>query len=222
MNILNLEEVLQMRERHAEQYAISFLRKASFTARLSALGMVGEQKVMQGKRPLTVHGRDLYNQHTWHKFTKQQPTPLTTYPLTTLSEPLAKQYQNWLLTQFTPRYRLLTSAEHLTWLEQVCMLVVIDRLMEHKYEHLGFADPWAAAQMSFLLQLRMVGEVAAPIVKQMLKEKEQIPDLMDQFWAGHARQIAQQMSTVREALPPLPAGMTAPFPLLALQAGEEV
>jgi hypothetical protein len=212
---------LLLHEQYAERLAVSMLRGASFTDCLRARDIAPFCRVTQHKQTFFIRGSDIYR--LWHTFSEIQSYTISPYPLSTVAESLSKRYQEWLLRQRTKRYYLLSSDADLAWFERVCLLVIVSRIMEQKYrrsitpvagEPGGFADSWAAAQMTDLMQMRNTTKETARLVHHIVKDQAKARDLIHQFFEELSHQIQQHPYIPCDPLPPLPPGMPPLFPLL--------
>jgi hypothetical protein len=141
---------------------------------------------------------------------------------------LTQRYQDWLLTEYTERYRRLASEADLAWFESVCIQVVIFRVLEYKYhasqtptDHAsghasGFVDHWAGAIMAFRMQMQEIPKKVATIASHYHKTKDQAEarELIRLFSEEQTRQIEQRMHLFSDALPELSPGGAPLFPLL--------
>ncbi len=210
-------------ERYAERQALSMVRAANFTQCLLQHHLAAEIEVLDARgNPLTLRGKDLYNEVTWRKFLSTTPIALRLRcSLVEGTEEITRRYRSFLLTAYTRRYRVLVHQEHLTWFRQVTLLVVVRRIMENKYEQSVllqreiFADAWVAQEMRRLMALSQLATEIAKAVHHIVKApQEQASYLIEQLYQVHAQQVQAHTHWPADPLPPLPAGTPSPGPFL--------
>jgi hypothetical protein len=137
--------------------------------------------------------------------------------LTQLGEALVAAYRDWLVTDYSPRYRLLTTDPQRHWLTQTVILVVIRHILEHKWTsalrqgHQTFADPWVASVVGHLaLTHRLPGEMAR-LVHYVVREPEQQHALITQFVEDLYIRMSALPFVEPSPLPTLPAGVRLPL-----------
>jgi hypothetical protein len=214
-------------EQHAERAALSIVRGANFTHCLTINGLAPSITVMTPtNHPLTIHGRDLFDERTWQKFLRTQDQLVKPYRLSEHVDPLVKGYRSWLLTSYTSRYQALSTQMELGWFEQVTLLVIVRKIMEDKYARLirqqrdAFTDPWVAEEMRVLMRLNSMASEIAKSIHHIVKQKEAAQSLLEQLYKTHAAYLEHRSLHTQTPLPALPPGTT--MPLLRLAAGKEM
>jgi hypothetical protein len=160
-------------------------------------------------------------------FRQVLPPTGNTYSLSKDGPALAELYQDWLLSQHTPRYQGITSPAHRAWLKQVVILAVVRFLTWQKYERYSsgereaLADPWVANQLHQLHLLREVTKDLPRLVHHILDNPEHGQQLIEQFCTTLDKQVQEHTLVLPEALPELPDGVSHPFLLLSAGKGEE-
>jgi hypothetical protein len=220
-------ELPRLLERYAERQALSVLRAANFTHCLLQNHLAAEIEVRDARgNPLTLRGKDLYNEVAWRKFLST--TPITSRLLCSLiegTEEITRRFRSFLLTAYTPRYRSLVHQDQLVWFRQVTRLVVVRRIMETKYEQSVllqreiFADAWVGSEMRRLMALNTLASEIAKAIHHIVKApREHATDLIEQLYHVHARQVLSHIHQQASPLPPLPAGTLSPGLFLAGEA----
>jgi hypothetical protein len=84
-------------------------------------------------------------------------------------------------------------------------------MLEAKYQHAAFADPWVAQEVERLLTLTLLSAEIAKAIHHILAEPgEQATELIEQLYLTHARTLSES-SLLPGPLAPLPKGVTHPF-----------
>jgi hypothetical protein len=213
-------------EQYAERAALSVVRGANFTQCLTINGLAPAITVITStSRPVTIHGRDLFDERAWQKFLSSQNHTSEQSRLTGTVDLLVKEYRSWLLTSYTSRYQALSTQSELAWFEQVTLLVIVRKIMEGKYAQFvreqrdAFADPWVAEEMSILMRLNTMASEIAKSIHHIVKKKEVAQPLLDQLYETHAMHLENRPRQARTPLPALPPGVA--LPLLRLSTRKE-
>jgi hypothetical protein len=124
-----------IREQRAERRALDLMRYSTYKECLEAYHLATEIVIEPpGKKTFPVQGSALFEQRTVRKFLKSINHPTDTYQLTDVEEQLASEYKQWILKDYTPRYRSITAEVDLEWIEQVVILAIRRYILESKYE----------------------------------------------------------------------------------------
>jgi hypothetical protein len=210
-------------EQYAERAVLALRRAANFTESLSRQGLSAEITVLSPRgKTLTVRGRDLSHEGTWQKFLTQAQLPASTlYSLMQGSDEIIRRYRSFLLSAHTKRYQAISTSEHLAWFRAVSRLAVLWHMVEAKYQHAAFADPWVAQEIEALHTLGMLATEVAKAIHHIVKEpREEAALLIEHLYHVHADRLTHP----RLAPPPLPAlpqGVHPPL-LMELQRGQAV
>lgn len=208
----------------AERRAITVLRGVTFIDCLKMCGLAPMLTVQtpEGKT-ITIRGSDVYDSRTWAKFLSNTHQAEDLYQLTEVGANLAKQYKQWLLTEYTQRYRALSTTNELTWLEQVITLAVSRHIMEQKYHVYmtkgkeTFADPRTAIEIGNILTLNRMTKEASRLIHHIIKEPTQAKHLIEQFYEEHFHQMEARSLLMNARLPPSAQEMTVSFLLPTLK-----
>jgi hypothetical protein len=213
-------------ERHLERRALRACESSSLEQCLQAFGIATSIQVVtrQGKQ-VTLQAKDIINVRTWKKFLESTGRAGGVILLNTEVLELIEQYQDWLLNNYTDRYRWISTRAHRIWLEQVVTLVVVRHVMEHKYhryligEQQAFADAGTVAALDRIyLRHRLYGEIAR-CVNHQIQEPERRQLYMEAFFTMLDTHLQNLPPLVWEQLPPLPGEL--PHPYLLLTDGDD-
>lgn len=206
MEFLQTTDTAFESERQAEYRALRVLRGATFTDCLRLNEIAPTIKVVTARgKTLTVHGSDIYDRQTWHKFLVATDQEGEHCRLSEHGELLAKSYQTWLLTQHTERYQAIVSKEDLAWLGRVVLLAVTRHIMEQKYDAYTtqglqtFADLRVAIEMGNILLLNTVMKDTARLVHHIVKKPDQMQQITKLFFDELFGQM-QQRSLLSETM----------------------
>jgi hypothetical protein len=211
-------------ECYAERIALSVRQATNFTQSLLQQHLASDITLLNRRgQPLTLHGKDICNEGTWHKFLTA--APLVTQQLCSLvegTETITRRYRSWLLTSYTQRYKHLVQPAHLTWFHHVTRLAVIWHIMEAKAQHSAFVDPWVAQEMEALKALGTLATEVAKAIHHIIKEpKEEAPRLLEHLYLVHAAEITRPR-LAPHPLPALPEGVHPPLALLPKSEPEQM
>lgn len=206
-----------IREQGAEWKALSLMQYTNFKQALEA-SHIAPKIVIQdsGSREIKIEGGDISDKGTWKKFLVSANQPAAPCQLIDVGEKLVIEYKRWLLTDFTPRYRIIKAEADLAWLEQVVTIAVKRFIMLNKYEAYmcqqpqAFASPLVAIAMMILMKLRDLEEETPRVIHHIVKEPELRKALMKEH-VDEFKQILQDgWPLMLELLPPLSQGMIEP------------
>jgi len=150
------------------------------------------------------------------------------YPLSSMGEHVVDVSEQWLLHEYTGRYRLLISPVQRQWLRSILILVFMRHIMEQKYERFTkegrqtFIDPWAASEMCRLQLLNSLTSELARLVHHIMRDPEQQQALIDQFHADLDVRLKGQLFAAPDPLPELPEGVALPFAMHAQKREEAI
>ena len=203
-------------EQHLERWGLATYRSATFHQVPQAYGLAPTLPVTTPKgSTLLLRASDLYGARV--KGLASLELDQDRYALTRLGEHLVAVYQDWLTTQYSPRYRALTTDAQRTWLTQTVTLVITRHLLEHKwvralaYGSQAFADPWVCSVVGHLsLSHRLPGELAR-LVHHIVRDPEQQGALITQFLDDLDVRMQGQAFVLPAPLSPLPEGVRLPF-----------
>ena len=217
-------EMEDLREQHAERGMVDLFRNATFVSLIRQYGLEEHVVVSTPKgKTLTIKASDVYTAR--HKFFARFDLNLQSCRLTISGDVFGELFWNWLLHEYSPRYRFITSEEQQRWLKQVVALVVARHLMETKYAlylqgEESFADGWACGAICHLQELASQPENAARTIHHIVKDPVQQTVLIEQFYQQADERMKRHQFVLPEPLPPLPQGAVLPFALL-MQPKEE-
>lgn len=202
---------IRLREQQAELDALTVIAYTNASDCLVAHGLASSIVVTNTKgETITISGSDLFDRKTWKTFLlKTQPTA-EVYQLTGTVEPLAKQYAEWIVTQYTPRYRAITAEADLAWVKCVAVLVVKRHILEQKYDayltqqRTTFANPLLIAHMAVITGYHAMVKECARTANHILKDAARTQELLQQF-AENSRHLAPDIQMSAEKLIALPS-----------------
>jgi len=226
MQFPHLSERNPLQERHLERWALEVCRYPTFLECLKAYGIAPTMQVRTPKgKTLTVSASHIYGART--KFFATLDLEEALCHLTLVGEKFVPLYQEWLLHEYTERYRYLTAPEQRAWLAQVVTLVVARYVMSHKYAlsltqgRQAFADPWVCGEMGYVQVLHSLPNELARLVHHIVRDAEQQQVLIEQFFTELGVRMQGHHFGPPDPLPPLPEGTFLPFTLLS-PAKEEI
>lgn len=199
---------------------------SSLSQSLKAFGVAPAITVSNARgKTLTVRASDVYAARM--RFLAGLGTDQGAFALTSVGDKLVEQFFEWLLHEYSDRYRSIVAEDQLAWLRQVAILVVVRHLLEQKYTgyieqgRQTFADPWACSEMCRLQILHALPGELARLVHHIVHEPERQQTLIDQFHSDLEARLRGGMFAPPGALPPLQGGAGLPFaPLSQAKGGE--
>lgn len=213
-----------LRERHAERWAIGACRSATFVQCLKAFNVAPTITISTPKgKTITINASDIYAARK--RFFSSLDLEQDACHMTSAGDKLVNLFQDWLMHEYSDRYRSLVTEDQQVWLRQVVILVIARHLMEQKYTlyieqgRQTFADPWACSEMCRLQLLNSLTGELARLVHHIMDDPEQQQSLIDQFHNDLDIRMRGHLFIVPEPLPSLPQGEILPFALLS--QGEE-
>jgi hypothetical protein len=222
-----MSEVDALRERYTERWVLGVCRSPTFVQCLKVFRIAPTITVGTPKgKSITISASDIYGARK--RFFSMLETDQEVCLLTQVGDKFVDLYQNWLLNEYTDRYRSITLDAHRKWLRQVIILVVARYLMEQKYTlyiaqgRKAFADAWACSEMCRLQLLNSLTSELARLVHHIMDNQEQQQALIDQFHADLEIRMRGQLFTAPDRLPALPEDVTLPFALLTQKREEEL
>lgn len=206
-------------EQHLERWGLDTYRSATFLKVPHAYRLAPTMLVTTPKgSTLTLRASDVYGARS--KFFARLDLEEDRYALTRLGGKLIRLYQNWLTTEFSERYRCLTTERQRDWLTGVVRLVIVRHLLEHKCVcsliegRPAFADRWVGSVMGYLyLYHRLPGEQAR-LVHHIVRDPDKQHALVEQFLDDLDVRMQGLQFVRSEPLPPLPADLQVPQVLL--------
>lgn len=209
-----------IRERYTERWALSVCRSPTFIKSLNAFGLAPTITVHTPKgKPVTIDASDIYAARK--KFFARLDLGQDLNHMADMGDRLVELYQNWLLHEYSDRYRYIQSDDQQQWLTQIIILVVARHVMEQKYElyiNQGaptFADNWVRTEMIRLQLLNSLPAQLAQMVHHILRDPAQEQALIDRFHSDLDIRMKGHLLSISAPLPPLASGITLPFALLA-------
>jgi hypothetical protein len=142
------------KEQEAELAAIAVIAHVSFKDCLKGTLdtiIVRDHKGKENK----ITGSQIHG--AWKSFQEDQKADMSKCRLVGIVDRLAAKFATWLRTQYTPRYRLITSPDDIAWLEKICQMVVTKQVMEWKWHNRQkgmFTNPDALNTMGIITLLR--------------------------------------------------------------------
>lgn len=225
MSSFPCSELTLLQECYLERQALSVCRSATFLGCLQTRN-IAESVMVRLPKGKTVAVRASQISGTRAKFFARITLEPDRCLLTHRGEELVDLYLQWLVQEYTERYRHLKTAEHQHWLTQVVTLVVCRALMEQKYHWattqgiLAFADAWAYQEMARLHLLHTLPGDIARLVHHVVRDPEHQHDLLAAFWTELDVRLQGPHLCFPDPLPPLPGGTLSPFPELTLPEEE--
>jgi hypothetical protein len=207
-------------ERHAERKALEVCRSATYLKCLKDYGVAPTTTVHAPKGiSITVRAIDIYALRK--RLFELVNLECIEYPLSSMGEHIVDVCEQWLLHEYTGRYRLLISPVQRQWLRSVLILVVVRHIMEQKYERFTkeggqtFVDPWVCSEMGRLTILHTLPGQLAQLVHHIQRDPEQAQRIIDEMYDKTDKRMKECLFANSDPLPPLPEGLHVPFPLLA-------
>lgn len=224
MNMPLQTEYDVLKERYAERWALDACRSTTFSGCLKAFGIAPTITVSNAKgKTLTINASDVYAARK--RFLAGLELEQEASALTSMGNKLVDMFLDWLLHEYSDRYRSIVKEDQRVWLRQVVILVIARHLMEQKYTRYieqgrqAFADPWVCSEMCRLqLFNHLTGELAR-LVHYIVRDPERQQTLIDQFHVDLDMRMRGGLFALPEALPPLLEGVSLPFALLPQEKG---
>lgn len=207
-----------LRERHAERGALETCRSATFLTTVKHFGLEPGMTACTPKgKNITIDARDIWAARK--KFFSRFELDQQSCRLTVSGDMLVELFYNWLLHEYSERYRCLGSEEQQRWLKSIVMLVVARHLMETKYTLYlqgvqSFADGWVCGVLCHLQVLGRLPAELARMAHHIIDNPEQQTDLIEQFYVNTDIRMTQHQFVLPEPLPSLPKSEVLPFALL--------
>ena len=207
-------------ERHTERWALCTCRSATFIQCLKKFGITPTITVgTPTGKSIAINASDIYTARK--RFFAGIDIALDLCCLTAIGDKLVDLYLDWLLNEYTNRYRFVTSDTHQKWLKMVIILVVARYLMGLKYAlyitqgYQTFADAWVCSKMCRLQLLNNLTSELARLIHHIMDDPEQRQSLIDQFHKDLDIRMRGHLFAATDPLPPLPEGVILPFALLS-------
>jgi hypothetical protein len=224
MNMPLQTEYDVLKERYAERWALDACRSTTFSGCLKALGVAPTMTVSNAKgKTLTISASDVYAARK--RFLVGLELDQDAYAITSVGNKLVDLFLDWLLHEYSDRYRSIVKEDQQVWLRQVVILVIARHLMEQKYTlyteqgRQTFADPWVRSEMCRLQLLNNLTGELARLIHHIVRDPERQQTLIDQFHADLDMRMRGGLFALPESLPPLLEGVSLPFALLSQEKG---
>src|ERR1051326_1011693 len=142
-----------IRERYAERWALNVCRSPTFVGSLKRYNLAATLTIHAPKgRVVTIRASDVYAARK--RFFDDMEIERDVCRMAEIGDRLVGLYYDWLMHEYSDRYRYIRSAAQQQWLKQIITLATARHLMEAKYERYiktgahTFADPWTRAEMA--------------------------------------------------------------------------
>lgn len=209
-----------LKERYAERWALVTCRSTAF---IQCLGMYNIAPSMVVSTPrgksITIHASDIFAARK--KFFAGLDLEQDECHMTSVGDTLVSLYVDWIMHEYSDRYRFIVSDAQQKWLRQVVILVVARHLMHQKYTlytaqgRQAFSDNWVCSEMCRLQILGSLTGELARLIHHIMDEPERQQALIDQFYNDLDARMREHPLAVPEPLSPLAEGATLPFALLS-------
>jgi hypothetical protein len=169
-------------------------------------------------KTLTINASDVYAARK--RFLSGLEPEQDAFALTLVGDKLVDLFLDWILCEYSERYRSIVTEDQRTWLRQVAILVIARHLMEQKYTRCieqgerTFADPWVCSELCRLHLLHTLTGDLARLVHHIVRDPERQELLIDQFHADLEARMKGPFA-LPESLPPLLEDARLPFSLLS-------
>jgi len=216
-----------LKERYAERWALVACRSAAFIQCLEACDIAPSLAVSTPRgKSIIIHASDIFAARK--KFLADLDLEQDACHMTSIGDTLVSLFVDWIMHEYSGRYRYIVSDDQRKWLRQVVILVVARHLMHQKYTlytaqgRQAFSDAWACSEMCRLQILSSLTGELARLVHHIMDTAERQQALIDQFYDDLDVRMRACSLTVPEPLPPLPEGAILPFALLSQGRGFDV
>jgi hypothetical protein len=152
-------------------------RSTTFSGCLKALGVAPTMTVSNAKgKTLTISASDVYAARK--RFLVGLELDQDAYAITSVGNKLVDLFLDWLLHEYSDRYRSIVKEDQQVWLRQVVIFVIARHLMEQKYTlyieqgRQTFADPWVRSEMCRLQLLNNLTGELARLVHHIVRDPE--------------------------------------------------
>ena len=220
MRIAINREYDALKERYAERWALVACRSTAFISSLAMYNIAPSMVVSTpGGKSMIIHASDIFAARK--KFLASLDLEQDACHMTSVGDTLVSLYVDWIMHEYSDRYRFIVSDDQRKWLRQVVILVVARHLMHQKYMlytaqgRQAFSDRWACGEMCRLQILSSLTGELARLVHHIMDEPEQQQALIDQFYNDLDVRMRACSLSDPEPLPPLPEGAILPFSLLS-------
>jgi hypothetical protein len=164
-------------EQDAELAAVTLMCTVSFVQTAQNKGVAPSREILDRQgRATTVPASSISNKRLVEKFLAQQGFAGLCSLSLIREQALAKAYSEWLRARKGSKYALIDDPDGIEWLENICGLALVERVVWNKRDQNAFMDANAAMKAETAFQLRQnrgfMNEAAQHVIKHKLNSEE--------------------------------------------------